>query len=543
MSGQITWRNVDQRPSTAEAALMFRSASTQMNQGIDTFAGLIKSAEATDASNVKARDEIGKQNYLDVLQGAKTPEQLAALAADPATAAARDSLSAASRAATRGALDARTTSLRADETAALAFDNARKEVAEKPFKAELAALTLTNPAAAQVRAQQYVTEGKIRDAAPFLKEAIATGRANTAYDQKEEAYQHALGNRPLQDQALQDQAAAAKLTAASLQRNEADRVSEQNAVLPAFREFENQKVEFNNKVKAIGTQLGIKPDDNGMPDTAAMSVDQLKAFGAALKAQKLESPPTSSAALEGIKQKMIANGSSITAIRNAMKGAEPVLKGDTALSPEDQANVDNQVAGIDKRLEMVKSDNLFYNPPAETNGLKTKVYEDADKLVTDNPATKTRLRAYLSKWMDEGIDIVGEDGTVTKVPVPPKLAASAMRAGLESDTWFLNQTAGYTEDNIRRMMTSKEYTQQRAEAVPFNTGQYLVDQRNIRRDAKRLSGAAAPADYLVSFNKRMDAELEKAKDAKKAAANAPAVKPKASTIKTDYNPIEPWPTN
>jgi len=382
MAGQITWRNVDQRPTTADAALMFRSASTQMNQGLDDIGGLFKSAEAVQANNVRAADEVGKQNYLDVLQTAKTPEELAALQADPATAALRASLGVKARNDTRGAEEARTTALRAQETAALAFNNARLDAAEKPIRDELDALALTNPEAARVRAQQYQTEGKLRSVAPVFKEAQAAQEQAFRWGRTQLDATNADIDRARKVNVLQPAEDAARDRAtkiADLQLTESQRVAaeqeaartNENAFATAAAAHQAKQVEnlalIGKEAAVFGQGAGdvkltkkvpLKPD--GTVDRNKMTDEDLAKFDLYLSRKKMPTlsdlAVSDTNAAQAARNAIIQSGKATPAVLAKLDGLAPTLFSTAAPTKigntaEEAALNQRLVDAADKKLE------------------------------------------------------------------------------------------------------------------------------------------------------------------------------------------------
>jgi len=427
MAGPITWRNVDQRPSTAEAALMFRSAGQQINQGIDAFGGLIKQAEATQANNVKVADEVGKQNYLDVLQTAKTPEELAALQADPATAALRANLSASARNATRGAEEARTTALRGQETAALAFTNARLDEAEKPIRAELDALALTNPDAARVRAQQYMTEGKLRSAAPVLKEAQAAERDNFRWDRTQLEAKNADADRlrqetvirPVEDKLRTINLTKAEQEAQDLADSRAITVQTDTLSRAHQKAMAERKAQLAFEADNIGDSLGftVPRNTDGSVNADRMTTWQKSEFNSYLKGVN---KPTldavaggDTAAIAAARAALVNSGKATVAQLAKFDAAAPAAFGTTPV-----AAVGNDAATIDRNSRIQdaldKDNEMQFGTvatPGNAEGLMDAALEHLGKLYTPGSWKYETARKAVAKFvMDDGIIPKGKDG-------------------------------------------------------------------------------------------------------------------------------------
>lgn len=160
MAGPITWRNVDAaNPALAGAAL---GAATQTTNGaFDIFSRLIQQRQAMDQGNATAVDEANKQAYLDTLNAAKTPEELAALQASGKLGDIRQNLTAAARGAVRGADEARTTAVRQGVVAENTFNDLLRTQAEEPAVLQAKALIQANPADPATRA--FIDQANIKD--------------------------------------------------------------------------------------------------------------------------------------------------------------------------------------------------------------------------------------------------------------------------------------------------------------------------------------------------------------------------------------------
>ena len=140
MAGPITWQSIRTtagEPADAQRPLI---GAQQSFAGVfDGLQNILNQRLAVEQSNNGAVQDAYKQNYLDQLQGAKTPEELAAL--QPTLEQARAALSPTNRAAVRGADEARTAGLRQQVTAGQGFVDAQAEHALLPLKDQVASLT------------------------------------------------------------------------------------------------------------------------------------------------------------------------------------------------------------------------------------------------------------------------------------------------------------------------------------------------------------------------------------------------------------------
>lgn len=192
----LTWRTIV-GPSIADAAAPLREAARSINMGFDQFGNLAQKSQDVQNANVLAIDEAAKQGYLDQLQQAATPEALAANAA--ALEAQRAGLSVTNRAATRGAVDARTTALRQQFTAANAYNDEKQALAERPIKEQISALAASaanakDPAEAAAlyqQARQLANDSPLRNKGAVFDEITKHQREGTKFSWEVDAQRRA----------------------------------------------------------------------------------------------------------------------------------------------------------------------------------------------------------------------------------------------------------------------------------------------------------------------------------------------------------------
>jgi len=148
------------------------AAGQSISGAFDNFRQIIQERQAIDLQNAAAVEDGNKQAYLDALQGASTPEELAALQASGNLKSQFQALSAVNRGQVRGALDARGNSL----------VNAQRAAQEFTFKVNKAGFE----ADANTRAQQTAAEQATR--APIelrdLEQRTATGKQSVLESQQ-----------------------------------------------------------------------------------------------------------------------------------------------------------------------------------------------------------------------------------------------------------------------------------------------------------------------------------------------------------------------
>lgn len=174
MAAPITWRNVDGGPNPASAAIPLAYSQQSINGAFDAFNNILRQREAVNQTNAAAVGEGNKQAYLDRLSQAKTPEELAAMQRSGLLDTLRQGLSPTAAAAVRGADEARLTALRQQATAATAFDEQQRALAERPLRDAIASKVANNDFDGAI---SDVQSSSIIDKAPLL-DGINKARRN-----------------------------------------------------------------------------------------------------------------------------------------------------------------------------------------------------------------------------------------------------------------------------------------------------------------------------------------------------------------------------
>ena len=367
MAGPITWRNVD-GPTPAAAAGLFRSAADTTNGAFDIFSKLIQQRQAVDQANVGALDESNKQAYLDTLQNAKTPEEVAALETQLATQ--RAGLSSAAKASIRGAAEARITSTRQNDIAAQAFQDTLLARAEAPVLAQHNTLVANGDIKG---AEAFrLANPQVRDWSGATQKAYDTGRARTTNAQTDAV---AAATQP------NLLAAQAQITATQPQRN-ALQVQQLN-LTGSTQTAAQQAADDAQQLRRLETRLAMEAQENaanqdaigglhrkvadrlvnmdlprtatGTPDFANMSEVQQDAFNALAKQMGI--PPSTvvtngdTARGDALTKRLAASGefspsilrANEQAIRSSITSSAPGLVGNDAVAVA-RATAENNVA-------------------------------------------------------------------------------------------------------------------------------------------------------------------------------------------------------
>lgn len=171
MAGPITWRTV-QGASLADAARPLALASDAITGGFDRLGALVEKQQGVNQGFVDRADEAVTQNFLERLQSAKSPEQIAAMEASGELAAMRASLKPKQLAQVRGAEDARTAGLMTQITQRTKFQNDQLDQEQAPLRDRIMGLIASNKMAEAV--QLFQANPQLRNGAAILQ-AITNG--------------------------------------------------------------------------------------------------------------------------------------------------------------------------------------------------------------------------------------------------------------------------------------------------------------------------------------------------------------------------------
>lgn len=213
MTEPITWRSI-RGPSLAEASRPLEAAQQSITGAFDKFASMLREREAVNQGVLDRDNEAKVQTFLDRLQGAATPEQVAALKASGELDTLRAALKPADLARVRGAEEARTTALRQGIVAENVFSDQIQARQRAPLINEAKMFVANNDRAGL---QSFLAKHDLGDEATFLTQLNAAEQAKKEFGWKEGNQKHVEALRPLDLQsrrlgieASQEQAAASK---------------------------------------------------------------------------------------------------------------------------------------------------------------------------------------------------------------------------------------------------------------------------------------------------------------------------------------------
>jgi len=299
MSTPITWRNVN-GPSPAEAMRPLLGAQQSFNASFDQLGQILNRTEQVGNNNVAVANEVAKQQYLTLLDSAKTPEELAALQQTDQFKSAFVGLNAAAQGQVRTADDARLSALRQQTSQAGQYSDEQQSRGERAIRDQIATLTARGDVAG-ARA--------LADANPTLlnRGAIEGGIALT----EQQAADRLIKQRQFGLQVNQDARAAAaegraagaypgQQALASAQLGEVQAKAAEAAQLRGVdtliqtqaAEHQNTVSKNTDLISKAALDMGGIPMKDGRPNFNAMNSKELENFDDYLKKNNLPTTST-----------------------------------------------------------------------------------------------------------------------------------------------------------------------------------------------------------------------------------------------------------
>lgn len=239
MAGPITWRTIN-GPSPAEASRPLALAQDAILGGFDRLGKAVTEQQAVNQGVIDRQEEARVQSFLDTIQRAQSPEQIAAMQASGELDALRASLSPKSLARVRGAEDTRADSVMKQITARSAFADQQLDREQAPIKDRILGFAANGE---YDRALGELAQNpNLRNSAPIfqaIKEAERNGtkfnwesmRQQWAADQAE----HLKAKRPLELEALENSNSNAVSQQAWTEEQRAELARQREAATAAAR--------------------------------------------------------------------------------------------------------------------------------------------------------------------------------------------------------------------------------------------------------------------------------------------------------------------
>jgi hypothetical protein len=422
MGAPITWQNVG-AANPGSAAPIIQGAVQTTNGAFDIFSKLLQQSQANDQANFAAGNDANKQAYLDKLNTAKTPEEIAALHASGQLDAMRQGLTATARGETRGADEARTTAVQQHILTTNKFNDDTRLNTEQPFFDKAKAMII----AKDPGAMDYVASAPIRDKSALMDLLHTTSRRSL-----EEGQQDALRPLTLEAAKRTDKIGALDLTEKQRALTESERQRQLDLTATDFIS--------NHQGTAQAIRQGIDSGIANFPGVAQLprnsdgqvAFERLptpitKALNEHLNKQGLPTIDAlggDTAALTNARAKLVAAGA-----RPAdMQRLEPYLAG--ALNTASPAPIGREAETAQRTLRGLQAEegavnDQFGTVSAQGNkaDLLKSVTDTVDSLRTGVLGSKERYTRGVAKWLDGGgIPVLDPKGNPTGERVLPSPA-------------------------------------------------------------------------------------------------------------------------
>jgi len=175
MSIPITWQNVN-APSNNDSMRGMALAQQGITGGFDKFASLIADREQVNQSVADRGRQASQEEYLNLVQSYKTPEDLQAARMSGVLDQRLAALDPRNQAAVRGATESRITSLQQQATAGNAYADSAELLAQRPVEEQIKALR----ASGQYEKADELVPQLTRNRGQFLEANRTASRARSA---------------------------------------------------------------------------------------------------------------------------------------------------------------------------------------------------------------------------------------------------------------------------------------------------------------------------------------------------------------------------
>lgn len=414
MGTPITWQNVN-APDNRLAAQLFESSQNSINSGLDRFTKIITDREKGAQVMADRARMATQEEYLNMVQSYKTPEELQAARMSGVLDQRLAALDPRNQAAVRGAVDARVTGLQGQVTANNKFE---KGQITAPVELEDARFAAEN--APRVRAAELVAMDQ-KDALAEINNPTALTTARTAGTAADLAARLApLTNANTEATAIED---AARLKEVSQGR------AVDGLVNRFVQNHQQTSSAARNSITAVAKELGptiapLKAD--GSLAMEQMSSDQRKAFNTILQNRGLPSVDTletgDTKAKTTLLNDLAARGYNVSHIARISPGLDFSLNtGPVAPIGGDLAAFNAQIAKRDAVQAQLENQYGVKTEPGSVGPLLKDGLAIIDGVLPKDSIRseiyKERLGAFLNKGGikntlkdEEGKPVLGADG-------------------------------------------------------------------------------------------------------------------------------------
>ncbi|WP_225784509.1 hypothetical protein [Xenophilus sp. Marseille-Q4582] len=258
MASPITWQNVT-GPRNDEVFRGLAAAGTSINAGFDQFNKVIQQRADAEKAALEANSAYAREQLLNTLQGARTPEDIVKLQESGQLDQMRAGLMTKDLAAVRGAEDARTAAVQKVITERQAFE--QNQLAQKQ-------LPQVNEIKKRIAGGDFAGARSLLQASPDLIEGAALAQAATEAERAGKRFGWESDRaadeqqmRPLQRQATEQQIAASKAQVTRANQESEDRRqarldTEAAKAAEQVQKLTEKLTQQNNGL--IGSEAGLK---------------------------------------------------------------------------------------------------------------------------------------------------------------------------------------------------------------------------------------------------------------------------------------------
>lgn len=338
----ITWRTLNQ-PTLAGVGLLMNGAQQGLNNGFQALHNVLDQRNKTDASNWQVEKGNNTADYLNAVQDIKDPAQLA----DPQTqanlAALRQQFGYKIDAnAIRGADEKRANDLQVQATNNLKFGDLNQEHDQRPLVEEFYRMKNAGDfkgAQALLDANGFLDEGKLADSLKSglyaanneTRNVAQEGRSAASFDLNQKVQRANLDYTTTQRDILKDE--RSRTLAGDALTNQ------------SVNDYLSNRAASAAKANEIAAANGV-PIVDGIPDMSGISDEKQAEIGQKLQDAGVDLLNSPTASRNALAAQLRANHYPESKIAAAVSGFDAAITSNNTLAPQDQAEVDNQLAKI-----------------------------------------------------------------------------------------------------------------------------------------------------------------------------------------------------
>ena len=452
----ITWRTMNQ-PIAAGVGQLLYGAQQGLNQGFGALQKVLDQHNQTQQANWANEKKNNTADYLDAVQNIQDPAQLQDSATQANLAALRQQFGYQVDAnAIRGATEKRASDLQVQATNNLKFADLNQEHDQRPLVEEFYRLKNNGDfkgAQGLLDANGFLNEGALSDslksgqykAADESRAVAGEGRAQASFSLNQargkEDLAWARESRQMVREERQQEKAADKLLSDTIYTYNTQRTQAEQTL--------------NSLAKDAGVNIvnGVL-DLNGVPEETKTKLE------AAIDKAGIGNLDSSTALRKQFEDTLRARNVPESKIAGYVKNFEAGVERSNTLAPQDQVELDTQLAAVEKAKTYAKEDQLKqFNELKKNNQFLVGV--DDPNLTIDDITSTIKANNFSPAGSDDGnrddlIELVSKISTQgfdigdKNYKIPPPMLKQAL--AMSSDDWF-NPDNGVKEVLIK-MITS-----------------------------------------------------------------------------------------